>query len=413
MPCLPVATEMRLAVVSSFLDRRHGTERCIVEQIERIAREPGWEIHLYSQRVEDISGVRFSEKSGSVPPGSIVWHKVPSIPGPLLFQFLWWFLANRVQRWFDARFRSLRFDLVYSPGINCFDADAVAVHIVFREFLRLARQDLRLRDSRLTSWPRLIHRHLYYRLIIYLEKRIYPAPRLRLAAVSQLTASELSRHYGRADVTVIPNAVEGAVFHPAGREQRREDARRQWTYAPEDFVLLLVGNDWKKKGLPLLLEAMARCRDLPLRLLVAGRDDASPYRSLLKRLGVQDRVRFAEPSSDVMQFYAAADVYVGPSLHDSFVLPSAEAMACGLPVITSAQNGGAGMITSGVDGFVLDDPRDTAALAQLLRLLWEQPELRRRMGERAARTAQHYTWERNARETLAFLAETLRRKEAK
>jgi glycosyltransferase involved in cell wall biosynthesis len=114
-----------------------------------------------------------------------------------------------------------------------------------------------------------------------------------------------------------------------------------------------------------------------------------------------------------MQFYAAADVYVGPSLHDSFALPPAEAMACGLPVITSAQNGGAGMITDGVDGFVLNDPRDTAALAQLLRLLWEQPELRRRMGEWAARTAQHYTWERNARETLAFLAETLRRREAR
>jgi glycosyltransferase involved in cell wall biosynthesis len=403
---------MRLAVVSPFLDRRHGTERCIVEQIERMACQPGWDIHIYAQRVEDLAVVSYAPGASPAPPGSIIWHRVCAIPGPHLLKFLWWFVANWFQRRYDARFRSLHFDLVYSPGINCLDADAIAVHIVFREFLRLARQDLRLRNSGPAGWPRLIHRLFYYWLIIALEKRVYSAARVRLAAVSQLTASELARHFRRTDVTVISNAVDVGLFRPSVRAEGRSAARRRWSYSPQDFVLLLVGNDWKKKGLPQLLEATARCPDLPLRLLVVGSDEQSPYRRMLERFSLQDRVHFAAPSPDVLQFYAAADVYVGPSLHDSFALPPAEAMACGLPVITSAQNGGAEMITNGVDGFILPDPRDVAAFARLIRLLYEQPQLRNRMAENAARTAQQYTWERNAAQTLAFLTATLTDKHA-
>lgn len=402
--------KMRIAVVSPFLDRRHGTERCIVEQIERIARQSGCEVHIYSQRVEDLAVAPFSPGASPAAPGSLVWHKVSAIPGPHLLQFGWWFLANRFQRWFDARFRSLRFDLVFSPGINCLDADAVAVHIVFHEFHRLTREEWRFRSVPFRDWPRLIHRRLYYRLIRRLEKRVYSAPRVRLAAVSRLTASELTRHFGRTDVTVIPNAVDTAVFHPAARAARRAAARRAFALGQDDVLLLLLGNDWKKKGLSCLLDSLAACRDLPLRLLVAGRDDPSPYRPLLERLRLQDRVRFAASSPDVLQFYAAADAYVGPSLHDSFALPPAEAMACGLPVITSSQNGGAEMIADGEDGFVLRDPHDSAALAALLRRLCEQPELRRRIGESAARTAQQYTWEKNAEMTRRWLEEVLRKK---
>jgi glycosyltransferase involved in cell wall biosynthesis len=104
-----------------------------------------------------------------------------------------------------------------------------------------------------------------------------------------------------------------------------------------------------------------------------------------------------------MQFYAAADVYAGPSLHDSFALPPIEAMACGLPVITSVTNGGSQIITEGLDGFVLNDAQDSVALSRLISRLYEQPDLRRSVGKNAARTAQSYSWERNASETWEFL----------
>jgi len=402
---------LRIAVVSPFLDRQHGTERCIVEQVEHFLRQPGCEIHIYSQSIRDLETVRFKGFPASPPPpGKAIWHRIPALPGPHLLNFLWWYFANQALRWYQQKFRGLRFDLVFSPGINCKDADAIVVHIVFHEFFRLVHRDLRLRNAPLSSWPILLHRILYYRLIMALENRIYRNPRVRLAAVSQLTARELTAHFARQDVTVIPNAVDLARFSLPERLRRREQSRKILQIPEVDFVLLLVGNDWKKKGLEPLLNAMAAMQRLPLRLLVVGRDDRAPFLQQIQRLHLDGRVLFMEPTSDIMHFYAAADVYAGPSLHDSFALPPMEAMACGLPVITSVTNGGSQIITEGLDGFVLSDPQDSVALSRILSRLYEQVELRRSVGEKAALTVKSYNWQRNAEETYEFLLETFRRK---
>ena len=118
---------MRLAVVSPFLDRSHGTERVLVEQLERLAFHHGCEIHLYSQHVADlaVSQPHAAHTSGS---GVILWHKVPSTRGPYILQYLAWILLNQCLRRWDKFFRRLSFDLVLSPGVNCFDADVVIVH---------------------------------------------------------------------------------------------------------------------------------------------------------------------------------------------------------------------------------------------------------------------------------------------
>jgi glycosyltransferase involved in cell wall biosynthesis len=403
---------LRIAVVSPFLDRQHGTERCIVEQVEHFLRQHGCEIHIYSQSIRDLETVRYKGSSSPPSPGKAIWHRIPALPGPHLLNFLWWYFANQALRWYQEKFRGLRFDLVFSPGINCSDADAIVVHIVFQEFYRLVHLDLRLRDAPLSSWPILLHRVLYYRLIMALENRIYRNPRVALAAVSQLTARELTAHFARPDVTVIPNAVDLARFSLPERLRRRDQSRNILQIPDTEFVLLLIGNDWKKKGLTPLLNAMAAIRHLPLRLLVVGRDDRAPFLQQIQRLHLNGRVFFLEPSSDIMHFYAAADVYTGPSLHDSFALPPIEAMASGLPVITSVTNGGSQIITEGIDGFVLSDASGSIELSRVLSRLYEQPELRRSVGEKAALTVKSYNWQRNAEETFEFLLEALRRKAA-
>jgi len=397
-------------VISPFLDRQHGTERCIVEQIERFVQQPDCEIHVYAQRVRDFEAVRWGRQHASGM-REIIWHRIPALPGPHLINFLWWYFANQALRWYQRAFRRLEFDLVFSPGINCSDARAIVVHIVFREFFRLVHSDLRFRNSPISRWPVILHRLLYYRLIMVLENRVYRDPRVNLAAVSQLTASELARHYGRQDVTVIPNAVDLTTFNLPERLRRRDASRHALKLSENQFVLLLVGNDWKKKGLTPLLQAVAANRDLPLRLLVVGRDNHEPFLGQIRRLELADRVLFPEPSADVLQYYAAADVYTGPSLHDSFALPPIEAMASGLPVITSAMNGGSQIITEEADGFVLQNPEDSSQLAELIRRLYQSRELCRSVGENAARTAQFYAWERNAAETFAFLTRALPKKD--
>ena len=125
------------------------------------------------------------------------------LPGPHLLNFLWWFAANHVWRWWDARFRGLRHDLVYTAGTNCWDADLISVHIVFAEFFRMSAPELRFRGNPVRFWPRLFHRRLYYRLIIFLERRIYTNPKTGLILIAKKTAADLKRLYGIEDLLPV------------------------------------------------------------------------------------------------------------------------------------------------------------------------------------------------------------------
>jgi glycosyltransferase involved in cell wall biosynthesis len=386
------------------LDREHGTELCVIEQIERLATQDRWKIELYSQRVSGLSG--FATRS----PTAITWHKVSSIPGPHLFQYAWWFLANHFRRWRDSRSGAVRPDLVYSPGINCLDADVIVVHIVFHAFYDSVRADLAPARNPVRTWPLLIHRRLYYRLIMALEQKIYGNPRTRLIAVSGLVAAQLKRYFGRADVPVIPNAVDTSRFAPQARAAKRETSRRSFHFADNDFVLLLIGNDWKKKGLDTLLNALAVLKDLPIRALVVGRDDPQIYRELVHRLGLTNNVRFEGPSPDVLTFYSAADLYVGPSLEDAFNLPIVEAMACGLPVIASSQTGAGELIHNGQTGLILEDPHDHQRLSELVQQVFHSPSSCALMGRAASQQVLvECNWDKNVQQTREVLEDTLRR----
>lgn len=386
-----------LVVVSPFLDKRHGTERRVVEWISQLADT--FEIHVYSQRVEDLDLSR------------IVWHRIPRLPGPHLLNFLWWFAANHLWRSWDRRVRGHRHDLVLTPGTNCLDADVVSVHIVFAEFYRRVRPELNLAGNPIRFWPRLIHRRLYYRLIALLERRIYTNPGTALVSVSRKTAASLGRFYGRGEhAPVLYLGIDHAIFNPGRRMALREEARNSLGLPEGCFVLLLIGNDLHNKGIRVLLDALALLPDLPIHLVAAGSDNSAPFRAMALERNIGGRVHFHPPREDVLFYYAAADAYAGPSLEDAFALPPAEAMACGLPVIVTATNGASEIILDGADGVILGDPSDSGSLAAMIRRLFEDAEFRGGLAARAAATARRFTWENNGRELAAIFEEILGRK---
>lgn len=388
------SADLRLAVVSSFLDRRHGTERALAELIERLARDYGCEIHLFAQRVEDFPVTPW-DRNHTSSGGAVLWHRVPTLGGPLLFNFASWYFLNRVWRRAFAFFARSPFDVVLSPGINCSDADVIIVHAIFHRLRQLAREQGGAMT--LPSGPlRRVHRRVYYWLLTRLERRVYANPRVILAAVSRRTAGQLAGLFHRDDAHVVPNGVDTTQFSPAMRSARRAEARLHRHLQPSDFLLLLIGNDWEVKGLPTILHAMAASADLPIHLLVVGGDAPEPFQKLSESLGLSARCFWEPPAGAVLDFYAAADLYVSPSREDSFALPVAESMACGLPVITSVFAGVADLLHDGIDGFVLSDPLDASTLAKLFRLLYAQPQLRERIGTAAAQTAGSWTWDRNA-----------------
>ena len=381
---------MRLVVISPFLDRRHGTERVVSDLIERLARDYACEIHVYSQRVEDLLLTPF-DRMPQAGQGCIRWHRIASVPGPHLIQYIWWFGANAFQRWWDARFGKVSPHLVFSPGINAWDADVIHVHIVFEEFYKRVKPQLLLRHAPLTSWPRLLHRRLYYGLIRGLESCIYRRKQVHLAGVSGMVIAQLGAHFGRHDAVSIRNGVDIKRFEPQARLQRRSAARADLDLAPETFVLLIIGNDWRNKGLQTLIEALDICRDLTTKLLVVGNDAVKPFDATIQRLGLPDRIRFLTPSQDVMKFYAAADAYAGPSLKDAYGLPVIEAMASGLPVIASLNAGVSEIIKDGLNGLLLRSPTNAEELAGLIRRLVDNPSLREQLSENAVNTARQCT----------------------
>jgi glycosyltransferase involved in cell wall biosynthesis len=383
----------------------------MIEQMERLARTDRWSIDLYSQRVSQLNGLRDAPALSTNSDGSIVWHKVSDIPGPHLLKYLWWFLANHWSRWRDRRSGRVYPDLLYSPGINCFDADVIVVHIVFHALYQRVRSELVLSHKSIRSWPRLIHRKLYYRLLMFLESKIYRNPRARLIAVSTLIARKLEAYFGVSGVTVISNAVDTHRFTPQSRRAKREDSRKGLGIREDEFVILLIGNDWKNKGLEVLLHAIALLRDLPIRLLIVGEDAPERYAKFVQSMRLQKVIDFLLPSPDVLQFYAAADLYAGPSMEDSFGLPIAEAMACGLPVIASVNAGASELIRHGENGMLLQKCTDARELASLIGTIVSEPDLRERLALLAASTIRAAcSWDQNAAQTREFLENALRSK---
>ena len=394
---------MRLAVASPFVDRRHGTERALAELLERLARDYDCEIHLYSQRVEELS-LREPPFVSPERASGIVWHKLPSLPGPHLLQFLFWFYSNGLWRWTDKFLRGISFDLVLSPGINCADADVVIVHALFHRLRELSQESAESALRGLGFFRRL-HRRAYYALLSRLERRSYSNPKVALAAVSSRTAGLLAKSFNRTDVVVIPNGVDTTQFSPSARLARRETVRARWQFQPNEFVLLLVGNDWGNKGLPALLEALSLLPQIPAKLLIVGDDEPAPFRAVAQRLGILNRCIWELPLTDILDVYAAADLYVSPSREDSFGMPVAEAMACGLPVITTVFAGISSLLHDGVDSFVLRDPSDAKILAERISMLYAKPELRIQTGRAAADVSRKWTWDRNAAAVWQFLKE--------
>ena len=207
--------------------------------------------------------------------------------------------------------------------------------------------------------------------------------------------------------------IDHSTFNPQMRVARRDEVRRELGVRDEQFVLLLVGNDWRKKGLYTLLGALPFLADRQMLLLVVGDDEKLLYQEQIQRYGLSDRVRFLPSRQDVAFYYAAADAYIGPSLEDTFAQPPAEAMACGLAVITSITNGTAEIITDGMDGLIVQDPNDPKELAAQISRLCHDPNFRRQLGENAARTSLRYTWDQNGEQMKEIFTNLLRHKKVR
>jgi UDP-glucose:(heptosyl)LPS alpha-1,3-glucosyltransferase len=261
--------------------------------------------------------------------------------------------------------------------------------------------------------------HWSYRL---LERKQYGGECRPLILVNSFLVRRHFRHYygvPEDEVLVVHSAVDPQRLADADRPRRRLDSRVRWGLAPADTVALFGAMNYRLKGLDPLLHAVRRlCREPryqpaagSFRLLVAGDPDYRAYERLARRLGVADRVRFAGYCGDMRNCYFASDFVVQPTFYDTCSLVVLEALACGLPVITTRASGASEFLHPLAEGFVVDDPHDHGHLAWCMAQLLD-PARRRACGQAARRTAAGWTFEHHYRQLLRALALGAERRKA-
>ena len=178
---------------------------------------------------------------------------------------------------------------------------------------------------------------------------------------------------------MIHHGVDRRQFHAGVRSQHRAAARAELGIAESEVVFLFVGD--ARKGAVQTMEALGK---IPGRLVIVTRSDHGPLKEAARAAGVETRVVLAPPTDRIERFYGAADVFVLPTPYDAFGMVVTEAMACGLPVITTTAAGASEVVADGRTGILLEDVADGEALANAMRRFAEDASFRRDAGAAAA-----------------------------
>ncbi|NKE70980.1 glycosyltransferase family 4 protein [Candidatus Manganitrophus noduliformans] len=356
---------MKIAIIRKRYVAHGGAERFTRDFIHRLVGR-GHQVHLIAA---DWIGERDPK---------VTFHPVPTVRLGAFFAALTFAVgAYRVCR-------RNRFDLVQSHERTLYQDLYRAGDGCHREWLlrRRAGASLLKRFS--------IAINPFHRLMLWIEKRLMQRS-AKIVAISNAVRSEIIRHYqvSPEKIAVIYNPVDLVRFHPDHRTGIGEALRAEEEIKDQEKVILFVGSGFERKGLGPLIEAIARLGSLPVKLWVVGKGSITRYQRQARDLGLEGRVRFFGPVPDAACYYAAADLFVFPTLYEPFGQVHLEALASALPVITHRHCGGAELIRCGVNGDLLDSPTDSKEIAERIQklIMHPHPELLR---EAARKTAEEY-----------------------
>lgn len=222
----------------------------------------------------------------------------------------------------------------------------------------------------------------HHLLLLYLERRCLEISRC-IIANSKMVKNDIVRNYSISPdkISVIYNGVDIERFRPAGDERKK--ALKAGYRIQEENVVLFVGADFKRKGVDALLQAFSMLDLKETRLIIAGKAGKPEYTAMAEKLGISKNVTFWGPEKEVDKLYALSDLFVLPTIYDPFSNATIEAMASGLPVITTHYNGVSEIIEDGVQGYIVD-PLDVELLsARIGAALADSEEMGRKARARA------------------------------
>jgi UDP-glucose:(heptosyl)LPS alpha-1,3-glucosyltransferase len=242
-----------------------------------------------------------------------------------------------------------------------------------------------------------------HRDLLRLEESLFEKRKAgRVIAASQMVVDEITDFYGYAadKIDIVRNGVPLDKFRfDAGR---REKSRAELKLKEDEIALLFAGSGWERKGLLFGIQGMALCKNRKIRLLVAGRGEAGPYKTTRLRFWREDPVQFLGEVADLVPVYAAADIFILPTIYDPFSNACLEALASGLPVITTRSNGFSEIIEDGVHGSIVDNPADLVGLRDAIRF-WSDSSRREAARSSNMERASQFGISKNVAQTLEIL----------
>ena len=243
----------------------------------------------------------------------------------------------------------------------------------------------------------------YHRVQMLVERQAFRSPGLkRVIAVSNFVRDDLIREFGLAPekTVTIYNGVDLDRFRPASDPSERAAIRQKFAVPASARVVAFVGNGFARKGLGFLIEAWPLVAGGAF-LIVAGADrQTDKFARRARALNVGARIVFTGPQPDVETIFHAADAFAMPSLFEPFGNVVMEAMATGLPAMTSAFSGVAELIPPSMRGFRVENPDDVGEVALRLGALFDAPAS---LAAEARATAEKFTWTRYAEELNALI----------
>ena len=373
----------------SVLPARGGAETYIADLARRLVRD-GHAVHLYASRWD-----------AAALPAVVTFHRIDS-PKGLRFLRPWRFgravLAELAKHRHDV---SVGFDKTWGQDV-----------LYPQGGLHAASQEHNLRKSR-GGFGRWLARLGKWCAPAYwsfraLERKQYLGPKPPLVVVnSRMVQGHFLQHYGiPADrLRVVHSAIDPDRFIAANRAELRAKERAAWGIGDAEPVGLFVAMNYRLKGLdPLLRGLAAMPKDSPLKISIVGHPKFGKYRRRAVANGLKDRAIFLGHRSDPKSAYFAADFLVHPTFYDPCSLVVLEALACGLPVITTRFNGASELMDAPASGVVLDDPHDSAAMAKALSAMGD-PLSRAAMSQAARTAAEKWTFEMHYRALLAVFTD--------
>jgi UDP-glucose:(heptosyl)LPS alpha-1,3-glucosyltransferase len=380
---------MKIAIVQKTFAHKGGAEQYAINLVEELIRQ-GHDItvlaHQWDRALSHGPKVQY----------------VPMIKAPSFLQTLS-FVQNT-----QKSLSKGHYDIVHSLS-RVFPQDVYRMGDGIHRYWLMVQERNRLK--RLLNFFSLKHS-----VILWVEKQIFKKGNYRrIISNSNLCKDHAIQYYGvdPSLIRVIRNGVDFNRFNPHVRLAYRNKLRKIYDIDENDVVILFVAMNFRRKGLiPLLTAIGSLPRTCRVKLLVVGKEKTGHFTRLASKLGINGNVVFVGPTSKIEEYYGGADLFVLPTYYDPFANVCLEALACGLPVVTTRTNGASELIRDGINGFVVSNPDDVKGLSEAIMELMN-PKLRSNMAENAFERVKHLTIEAHVKRVCQVYDEILREKRAK